>query len=397
MNILYYLSAFPKLSESFILNEVYELDRRGHSVVVCACRQTDESVVHEEYEQLEIPVHYIDNPTKGDLPELLSRVAISQRVLSGTGYDASLKDRIARLIQARWCVGMLNALDWEPDHVHSHFASKKRFTARHVADYYGASFTLTTHAYDLYKDPVGASTGDLLRAADRVVTISEYNRRYIRERFTDETPVDIVRAGIRPEKFEPTAGCVPGRVFTVSRFVEKKGLRYALEAVALAAQQVDIEYHIVGSGDLEADLRERVDSLGLNDCVSFLDNVSDERLVTEFDEACCFLLPCVVAESGDRDGIPVALMEAMAMETPPVTTTVSGIPELVDHETSGLLTEPRDPGATADALVRLLEDDDLRTAYGARARENVTEEFNITHEAAKLEATFEAAREPRHR
>ena len=397
MNILYFLGSFPRLSQSFVLNEIYELDRRGHSVVVCARNQPDEPIVHEEYDQLDIPIHYVDEPIKTDLSELLSSVSISPRVLSGLNYKASIKDRIARLIQTRWCVDIFDSLDWSPDHVHSHFASKKAFTGKHIADYYGVPFTLTTHAYDIYNAPVGVYTADLLRATDRIVTISDYNRRYIRNQFTDKTPIDVVHAGIRPEKFEPTDESVPGRVFTVSRFVEKKGLRYALEAVALAVEQTDIEYHIVGSGELEADLRKRVERLDLNNYVSFLDNVSDELLITEFDEACCFLLPCVVAESGDRDGIPVALMEAMAMETPPVTTTVSGIPELVDHEKNGLLTEPRDPEVTADALVRILEDDEFRMLCGSKAREKVSEEFNITDEAEKLEKTFEMARETRNR
>jgi len=100
------------------------------------------------------------------------------------------------------------------------------------------------------------------------------------------------------------------------------------------------------------------------------------------------LLPCVIAESGDRDGIPVALMEAMSMKTPPISTTVSGIPELIDHEKNGLLTEPRNPKATSEAIVSLLEDDSEWSLYAEHAREKVTAEFNIEKEAEKLKSIF---------
>ena len=246
---------------------------------------------------------------------------------------------------------------------------------------------------DLYKEPVGAYTSTLLQRAGRIVTISEYNKDYIRDRFAPDTPIDIVRAGIRPEKFTPTEETEPNRILTISRFVEKKGLSYALEAVNIATEEnPELEYHIIGSGDLKSDLIKKVEQLGINEHITFLDNVSDQRLVTELDAARCFLLPCVIAESGDRDGIPVALMEAMAMKTAPVSTTVSGIPELIDHEKNGLLTEPRNPEATSEAIVSLLEDDSKWASYAERAREKVTAEFNIEKEVEKLEATFKTAR-----
>ena len=221
----------------------------------------------------------------------------------------------------------------------------------------------------------------------------KYNKQHIRDRFAPETPIDVVRAGINPEKFSPTDTTVSQRVLTTSRFIEKKGLEYALEAIAIASEQFpEIEYHIIGDGELESTLVRTTDRLGIEENVTFLGKVSDRRLISELDDARTFLLPCVIAASGDRDGIPVAMMEAMAMGTPPVSTTVSGIPELVDHERNGLLTEPRNPDATTDALLRLLGNDSEWAEYSKRARKKVSTEFDIETEVEKLETTVRKAR-----
>ncbi|MCU4926479.1 glycosyltransferase family 4 protein [Halobacteria archaeon AArc-dxtr1] len=390
MKILYYLHSFPKLSQSFVLNEIYELDQNGHDVAVCARNRPTSSITHDELDELELPLYYVDRPSVTDGIELLSTKCFHPAILKHAGYRAPIKHHAANLFHAKRCIEFIQQLGWGLDHVHTHFASKTRFPARYVASYFDVPFTITTHAYDLYREPIDPSAGKLLQSADRIITISEYNRRYIRNRFTADVPIDIVRAGIRPEKFSPAGNTAENRIVTVSRFVEKKGLQYALEGVALATERIpDIEYHIIGSGRLEDELRQQVTELGLEDTVSFLENVSDQRLLNEIDEANCFLLPCVIADSGDRDGIPVALMEAMAMETPPISTSVSGIPELITHEENGLLVEPRNPNLIADALVDLLQSEDQQAKYGANGRQTVSQDFNITHEATKLEAVFE--------
>lgn len=392
MNVLYVLDVFPKLSESFVLNEIHELERRGHAVVVCARRSGDDDVLHEEYDGLEVPVGTLGPLDYADAREILSPRALHPRILERAGYRAPPTIHAANLVQTRRAIDVLASLGWTPDHVHAHFPRRSRFPAALLAGYYRAPLTVTAHAASLYKRPIHAATATLLSTADRVVTISEYNRRHVRESVAPGTPVDVVHAGIRPAKFSPTDATADRRVLTVARFVEKKGLRYALAAVAdLVDTYPDLEYHLVGSGELEADLRRRTRDLGIEDNVTFLEAVSDERLLREFDEAQCFLLPCVVAASGDRDGIPVVLMEAMATGTPPVSTTVSGVPELIAHERNGLLTAPRDPEALAAGVRRLLEDEERRRRYGDRARETVRAEFDVAGTVDDLLATFEAA------
>jgi len=392
MNVLYYLGQFPKLSESFVLNEIYELEKQGHDVAVCALGRPEE-LTHEEYDSIEAPTFWIDSLGYGDALELLSPAILRPQVLRNALFTTSMSRRAENLLQAKRCIEFVDGLGLDIDHVHTHLVREYSFGAKHVASHFDVPFTITAHAVGLYDEPVGGHVRPLLRSCDRIVTISEYNATHIRDRFVDDTPIDVVRAGIRPEKFRPRGTPEPNRILTVSRFVEKKGLEYGVKALDEVARQVpDVEYHLVGSGPRDPEIRSLTDDLGLASNVRFLGHVDDDRLRTEYSEARCFLLPCVVAESGDRDGIPVALMEAMATRTPPVSTTVSGIPELIDDGYDGLLVEPRDPEATASAVLAMLRNDSEWAAYRDRARRKVVNEFNITDEVRKLETVFRKCR-----
>lgn len=389
VNVLYFLRTFPKLSESFVLNEICELVEMGHDVAVFALHDPDEDFEHEEYAELDIPVRHAETLRYTDAADLLSTRVIHPRILRYASFNAPLKRHAVALSRSKQCIEFVDALDVDPDLVHTHFAAVETFPARYVASYYDVPFTVTAHAYDLYNDPDTDRLAHILRSADQVVTISEYNRRYIEREITDATPVDVVHAGVRPDKFEPQTPTVDSRILTVGRFVEKKGVSDAITAVAEIGDRFPhLEYHIVGSGPMEDEIRDLVTEYGLADTVELLGTVSDERLLTEFDEAACFLLPCVIDASGDRDGIPVVLMESMAMETPPISTTISGIPELIDEQRNGLLVEPGDTDGMADALTSLLADPDTRRAFGEAGREKVRREFNVEREAAKLASVF---------
>ncbi|AEM57715.1 hexosyltransferase [Haloarcula hispanica N601] len=392
MNILYYLGSFPKLSESFVLNEIYELENRGHNVVVFALNNPDEDIEHEEYEELDVPVRYADAPSYIDVIDLVSSKVIHPRVLQNAVFKASPKRHAVAFHRSKQCIEFVGEQNLDIDLVHGHSASLERFPGRYVASYYDVPFTVTAHAADLYDNPNRKQLEHIISKVDHVVTISEYNKNYIESEITDISPINVVHAGIRPKKFEPSSLIADMRILTVSRFVEKKGLPYAIEAVSKVIDQFpDLEYHIVGSGEMEDELSMQINNHNLNDTVKLLGNVSDERLVTEFDKASCFLLPCIVAESGDRDGIPVALMESMAMQTPPISTNVSGIPELIDHQQNGLVVEPKNTDGLAEAISSILSDSEKQHRFGEAGREKVAQKFNVEHEADKLKSVFKKA------
>lgn len=395
MNILYYLERFPKISESFILNEIYALEQAGHRVAVFALSAEDSDITHTEFDRIEAPVYYggaISYDTFVKLFSNTTRNALFENEFRSSG---GLLNTVRDYTRTLECLNFVSELNWDIDHIHTHFATDKKFACVNLSECLGVPFTITTHAFDIFRD-IDANTHRLLNSADRVVTISEYNRNYLSKKLHGRTPIDRVHAGIRPEKFSPVGSPSENRVLTVSRFTEKKGLRYALEAVAIAVEELPkLEYHLIGSGPLREDLVRTVSELGIEDNVTLLDNVSDERLIAEYNEARSFLLPCVVTESGERDGIPVVLMEAMAMKTPPVSTTISGIPELVDHEANGYLTRPRDPEGTATALLKLLRNDSEWRAYCQHGWRKINTHFDVMKEIKRLERSFRAAREDR--
>lgn len=376
MDILYVVRAFPKLSESFVLNELHELDRRGHDVAVFALERPDEPVVHDELEALDPPVHYGERRT-GVAPDLLSPKVLHPRVLS-----TATPIRQPRL-ELRWLrLGRQIAAAVEReggvDLLHAHFARPNRVAVAYAAAYHDVPCTVTAHAYEIFARPDHERIRRTCAPFDHVVAPSEYNRRYLRETVGVDTDVSVVPAATRVEKFEPSDDAVEGRLLTVGRFVEKKGHEYAIDAVAaLREAGYDVDYHVVGGGKLESELRARVREQGIEDAVTFLGRVSDERLHRELREATVFVLPCVVAENGDRDVMPVALKEAMATETACVSTTVSAIPELITDGEDGLLVRPNDASAVADAVAALLDDPALRRRLGRNGRETVAAEFDV--------------------
>ncbi|WP_256686325.1 glycosyltransferase family 4 protein [Halococcus qingdaonensis] len=390
MHVLYSLSSFPKLSESFVLNEIDELTRRGHDVSVFSYHNPNDKIHHEEHQHLGVPVRYAEQTTISDAPKLVTSELLNSRVLGRSLYYDHPKDHIRTLNFARQHIEFVDDLDKPIDHIHSHFARRDKIAATYAAAHFGVSCTVTAHAYGLFADPDPHELGILFDRTDRVIVPSRYNRSYLRKQFGVTRPIDVVPATARVSKFEPTDREVPNRLLTVARLVEKKGIIYAIEAVArLAETNPDTEYHIVGTGEREEMLRQRADELGVADRVTFLGNVSDERLRQEYDEAAAFILPCVIATDGDRDGSPVAIKEAMAMETPCISTTVTGIPEMIDDETNGLLVEPRDADALAEAIATMLADANARMEMGHNARETIREKFGLEIAVEKLLSSFQ--------
>jgi glycosyltransferase involved in cell wall biosynthesis len=389
MNIVYHLANFPKLSESFILNEVITLVNRGHDVRVIARRNPDEAVEHAELAELDLDVHYLEPPSYSKLPQITASIVTSDLPLP---YVTQFPPRtLARHLSYyrefhRW----LSNASFTPDIIHGHFTTPEQISGWLTAHQHGIPFTITAHAYDIFTD--AASVDETVPHAERLVTVTEYNRRYLNDHYNFSTPIDVVPACIRTEKFTPVANEFPGRILTIARFVQKKGIDTALRSVAkVIDEHPGVTYHIIGSGDLEPDLRELISLLGIEDSTTILGSVSDKRLIRELSEAQLFTLPCRIADNGDRDASPTVLKEAMAMETACISTTVSGVPEVIVSGESGVLVEPNDPDALADAIHDLLRDDGLRNSLAAAGKERAETLFSIDQRIDDLERTFEKA------
>ena len=314
MNILYVVNQFPKLSESFVINEVTELSRRGHNVSVFALDRTDESITHDEVEEIDIDVYYGEFPSIRSFSELFSKYILNLSVMKRAAFIDRPHYHAYYLHLGRQISKITDTVNAEI--VHAHFAGSNRLAVSYAAAYHDIPCTVTAHANEIFSNPDIRRLRRVCSRFNHVVVPSEYNKRYLRDEIGVNTEMSVVPATTDVEKFEPSEECVSGRLLTVARLVEKKGYEYAIDTVAkLVGRGYDVEYHIVGTGEREELLRERVRNRGIENYVEFLGHVSDEQLRSELHEAELFVLPCVIAADGDRDVAPVALKEAMATQT----------------------------------------------------------------------------------
>jgi glycosyltransferase involved in cell wall biosynthesis len=266
-------------------------------------------------------------------------------------------------------------------------------------------FSFTGHARDIYTEKLnpGGLLPRKIRAARFVVTCTEANRRHLLG-LVDGAEVHRVYhglnadfAGLLADGGEPPSRNGRFRVLAVGRLVEKKGFDVLVEAVALLADRgVPVEAAIVGHpAPLEPgvgpELERAVSELGLEERVRLLGSMTQAQLFDEYRRASAFCLPCRVADSGDRDGIPNVMVEAMACGVPVVGTEVSGLPELVRSGRNGLLVPPDDPEAVADALAHLHGNPGFARALGSRAEATVRERFDGDRLARELAALFHEA------
>ena len=388
MNILYFLDKFPKLSESFISNEILQLEKEGHNVFVFAWEDPNEDIEHLEIDKITSKVSYNEEVELCGLSEQAAR-AVNGKLIAEQNLAISQEKHLRVLKSALRCRKFLKELEVNVELVHTHFGQWKRYSAVYISNILDCPITITTHAFDLYRDRSNNILTNLFLNTDEVITISDYNANYIENNFYPDVDINTVKNGIDTKKFHPSKKNKNKRILTVSRFVEKKGIDDAIEAISyLIEEHPDVDYRIVGSGKLRQSIQKKINNHGLENNVELLGNISDHKLLKEYDEASYFLLPCKIASDGDRDGIPVSLMESMSMETIPVTTNVSGIPELVKNGKNGVTVEPESPGELSKEIDNLLKNDNLRIKIRSKARETVVEEFTLNNQVNKLSSVF---------
>ncbi|WP_081985490.1 glycosyltransferase [Natrinema salifodinae] len=389
MNILYYLDEYPKLSESFILNEIAELDARGHNVAVFALNNPEENITHSEVKNLQIETYYAKKPSYSNITDVADPRIRNLGLREFVRNEVKPKHAAYHLHLALQCVDFVNALPYEIDIIHGHFATHTKLGGRYAANYFDLPFTVTAHAYEIFLHDQRDTAKQVLTAVDQIVVPSEYNKKFLKEILGVDNLFNVVYATTDVDNFTPTDDECPKRLLTIARLVEKKGYEYSLQAVSrLVDEYPDIEYHIIGEGPLKDDLIELTTELGISENIQFLGHVTDDRLHQELNEASIFVLPCAIAKNGDRDVIPVALKEAMAMETPCISTPISGISEMIKDNENGILVPDRDSEELAQAMATLFETPEQRRRLGTAGRETIARKFDIESAVDDLTATF---------
>lgn len=403
MRVGYLVSLFPCWSETFIMREILALKARGVDVRIFSLKPATERLVHDAARPLLGDVVY--PPSTGRLLRDLAR-SMARRPLAWTRLLAEVAGEAGRrgpveIAKALYTLAVAAhfariAREAGLDHLHAHWATYPSLAARAIRRLTGRRYTLTAHAHDLFlPNPYLARN---LRDAATVVTISEYNRHHLTGAGAAAGQVQVVPCGLDLTEFSPrrVAPQNPGAIVAVGRLEPIKGLAHLVDACALLKQRgVKFSCDIIGDGSLRRDLDRRIAALALQDQVRLSGALVQGDVHERLSRAEVFALPSVRTPSGDQDGIPVALMEAMALGLPVVTSRVSGIPELVVDGVSGLLVPPGDASALADAIERTLRDPVLRETVAAGGRAAVQARHDIAVSAARLQGVFTEAARPR--
>lgn len=386
------LKGYPRLSETFIAQELHALEARGFALALYALRRPTDRTTHPIHAAIRAPVAY--------LPEYLHREPgrvwrAWRRARRLPGYRAArttwcrdlLRDRSRNRIR-RFGQALVLATELPSDvvHLHAHFLHTPASVARYAATLRGLAWSCSAHAKDIWTTPEWEKR-EKLAACAWTATCTAANARHLAELAGSAGNVHLVYHGIDVRRF-PAPGdrfravdgrdpAHPVRIVAVGRAVDKKGFDDLLDALALLPRDRHWRLAHVGGGPLLDALMARARALGIADRIEWRGPQSQAAVLAAYREADVFALPCRVSADGDRDGLPNVLLEAQSQKLACVSTRVSGVPELIEDEITGLLVEPRAAAALAAALLRLVDDPALRARLGDAGYARTTQAFSM--------------------
>jgi colanic acid/amylovoran biosynthesis glycosyltransferase len=391
--IAYIMSRFPTIAETFILYEILELKRLGLHIEIFPLIHQKEAVSHREVEMLERYVHY---PKLLSIATLLAQLywlytkpktygRVWWRTVRGNLKSPKFLSR-ALVVLPLAALYAREMAELDIKHIHAHWATHPALAAYIIKQLTGISYSFTAHSGDIFFEQ--SMLEEKIHQANFVVTISEYSRKFLcnlyDERITGK--IHVIHCGIDLEAFQTGSSKPPDAPFTlicVARLDREKGHHYLVEACAqLKAQGMNFRCLLVGEGDTRAELEAQIQQLGLTDQIILLGLQPRHRVLELLAQADVKVLPSI------SEGIPVSLMEALAMGLPAVATAISGVPELIEDGQTGLLVPTCDVQALTTAISKLYRTRNLGQQLGAKGRIKVMEEFNLRISAANLYRLF---------
>lgn len=389
MRIAYFVGTFPNTRETFVSNEIIDLLRRGIEIDVLSWNEPTDPIIHRSVRESGVlaRTHYFRY--RHLLKVLFSPFFWLALWSLCTARDDGIPKGLEGKLKLAYFVTLVRR--YGHTHVHSHFCHDVAMVASRLAQ---ITFSLTVHTFVpnvITRNPA------YIRSASFVAAASEYVRDGLCTLGVPggNTKIHVVRCGIDPEVFKPGRSlCKNIDVLCVAGLGRTKGIEYLIQATSIVkARYRKITVAIVGGEskqypDYPVFLREELERCGVQDEVHLLGPKSNEEVLELLEQSLVFALPCVELET-TADNIPVALMEAAAMQLPTISTPVSGIPELVIDGVTGVLVPQRDAPALAQAIVALLQDDGLRHRLGVAARKRIEEEFCRKISGARLHSLFE--------
>src|SRR5882672_10541381 len=388
--VAFVLKGYPRLSETFIAQEIEALEVRGLDIVIVSLRQPTDKAVHPVHERIRAARLYLPEYLYQSPPRVWRGWRRSRR---HPGYRSALRIWLADLCRdptpnrvRRFGQALVLAAELPPEirHLHAHFLHTPASVARYAAMMLGIDWTVSAHAKDIWTTPEWEKR-EKLADASWAVTCTEAGHTHLADLAPAPGTVALCYHGLALDRFPPPLraatdadGSDPARpavLLSVGRLVEKKGYDDLLAALARLPAGLFWRLVHVGGGPLATRLNQQAERLGLCDRIEWRGARPQPDVLAAYREADLFVLAAKTASNGDRDGLPNVLLEAQSQRLACVATRLSGIPELIEHESTGLLVPPGDADSLATAIAGLIRDPERRARLGAAGEARVRRDF----------------------
>lgn len=400
--LLYITTSLPSLTLTFVYREIFALRDLDYNIKTVSMNRPSISNVSKESSGLLSTTTFLDGTyfweniaaflqvsllEPGALLKCIFQLIVSRPIHSLRDYF-----RLGyHLLEACYLFKTLKHESIE--HIHCHFISGPTSLGLFLSTLLDIPFSFTMHASLIWKDPIALT--NKLNKCKFCVSISDYNKQFVLKtygtHFRDK--IHVVHCGIPPStpseynREKNHAGIL--KILGVGQLTERKGFLVLIKAChILKLNKINFECTIVGEGDQREQLESLIKRLELSNNVILAGAKSQEELPAYLSSTDIFVLPCVIAKDGLRDGIPVSLMEAMLQKIPVISTDILGLPELIDSGVNGLLVEPEDATALANSIKHLEESTETRLRLGEEAAMKVLTSFNSEHSARQLDKLF---------
>ena len=390
LRVGYVVKRYPRYSETFIVNEILAHEKAGLNLDIFALRPPVDTHFQPAIARVKAPVTYLAD--KGKMSEFWQIMASAVKTMPRCPADMLLfhGEDVATVYQG---IQLAIAVKEKGiNHLHAHFATAAAGVARIAARLANITYTFTAHAKDIFHESV---VEDDLRAklhdAAATVTVSDFNVDFLQQTYGDDAArVTRIFNGLELDRFPyRSPEKRPPKIVAVGRLVEKKGFCDLIKACDILADRALVfKCQIIGEGELATQLQQQIEQNGLTHRVELVGPRPQSEIVGLLQNAAVFAAPCVIGQDGNRDGLPTVLLESMALGTPCISTDVTGIPEILHHEETGLLVGQEDPIALADAIERLINDAPLRVRLAAQARQLIESQFDIHQNAGRIRGHF---------
>ncbi len=404
------LKGYPRLSETFIAQELRGLERLGLRLFIVSLRHPTDKTTHPVHREIEAPVLYLPEYLHQE-PLRVVRGAVRAMARPGfwraaRAFIADLRrdptvNRVRRFGQA--CV-LAAEMPADIGHLYAHFIHTPTAVARYASLMTAVPFSCSAHAKDIWTSPAW-DLAQNLAAACWVTTCTAIGARHLKSLSADPDRVHLIYHGLNLERFssprpsrdarDGSDDACPVRILSVGRAVEKKGFDRLLDALARLPANLRWNFVHIGGGNRLAALKARAADLGLEERVTWRGALAQADVLAAYRNADLFVLPSRIAADGDRDGLPNVLVEAQSQRVACISTAVSAIPEFIEDGVTGCLVPPDDIEALAEKITALARDPERRERLGAAGERRVRDHFDADNGLAQLIALFPGHVQPR--